>query len=75
MPEAWLSGPVDGVPAALMPVAHSLLDAADEIERTVCGLSASELWLEPGGAASIGYHLRHARGSIERLLTTLGASR
>ena len=69
MPEAWLRGPVDGVPTELMPVAHSLTDAIEEIEPAVVGLDSDRVWARPGGAASIGFHLRHARGSIERLLT------
>lgn len=33
MTEAWLRGPVDGVPAALMPAAHCLLDAMGDLEQ------------------------------------------
>jgi uncharacterized damage-inducible protein DinB len=69
MTEAWLRGPVDGVPAPLMPAAHSLIDAVEDIERAVEGLSPERLWLAPGGAASIGFHLKHVPGSIDRLLT------
>lgn len=69
MPEAWLRGPVEGVPPALMPAAHALVDALEDVERAATGLTADQLWLSPGGAASIGFHLRHAAGSIERLLT------
>jgi uncharacterized damage-inducible protein DinB len=68
MAEAWLRGPVDGVPAPLMPAAHSLMDAVEDIERAVQGLTAEQLWLMPGGAASIGFHMRHVVGSTERLL-------
>lgn len=28
-----------------------------------------DLWTSPGGAASIGFHLRHMAGSLDRLLT------
>lgn len=69
MTEAWLEGPVEGVPAPLMPAAHALLDAAHEIEEAVGGLPVEALWLRPGGAASVGFHLRHIAGSCERLLT------
>lgn len=69
MPEAWLRGPVPGVPAGLMPAAHSLIDAVEDIERAVEGLSPEQVWRRPGGAASIGFHLDHIRGSLERLLT------
>jgi hypothetical protein len=69
VPEAWLRGPVDGVPPALMPAAHSLMDAVEEMERAAGGLDTDTLWLRPGGAASIGFHLRHTGGSIHRLLS------
>lgn len=69
MPEAWLSGPVPGVPAALLPVVHSLLDAAADLRAAAEGLSPDELWRRPGGAAPVGFHLRHVAGSTRRLLT------
>lgn len=69
MPEAWLRGSVEGVPDHLMPAAHSLIDAVEDMEGAVEGLLPGQVWLEPGGAASIGFHLKHVPGSIERLLT------
>lgn len=69
MPEAWLRGPVEGVSAELMPAAHCLIDAVDDIERAVEGLDPDLLWRTPGGAAAIGFHLKHVPGSLERLLT------
>lgn len=69
MPEAWLSGPVPGVPAALLPVAHSLLDAAADLRAAAERLESDELWLRPGGSASVAFHLRHVAGSTRRLLT------
>lgn len=67
-PEAWLRGPVDGVDPYLMPAAHALLQAREDLPKAVEGLAADHLWVRPGGAASIGFHLRHIAGSIERLL-------
>lgn len=69
MPEAWLRGPIEGVPAALMPAAHALVEALEEVEEAISGLGPAALWVRPGGAASIGFHLRHSGGSIRRLLT------
>ena len=68
MPEAWLRGPVEHVPVELMPAAHSLIDAVEEVEAAVADLDTASLWLRPGGAASVGFHLRHSAGSIRRLL-------
>ena len=69
MPEAWLRGPIEGVPDRLMPVAHSLVDALEELEAAASDLDAAQLWARPAGAASVGFHLRHVCGSLERLLT------
>ncbi|NNM31730.1 MAG: DinB family protein [Gemmatimonadetes bacterium] len=51
-----------------MPVAHSLLDALREIEG-VADLDGKQLWARPAGAASVGFHLRHIVGAMDRLLT------
>ena len=69
MPEPWLRGPVDGVGPLLMPAAHALMQVVEDVERAASGLSADELWARPGGAASVGFHLRHLAGSTDRLLT------
>ena len=69
MPEAWLRGPIEGVDPYLMPAAHALVQAGEEIERAVHGLSPQQVWATPGGAASVGFHLRHVIGSLDRLLT------
>ncbi len=68
-PEVWLRGPVEGIHPLLMPAAHALLQAQEELEAAAEGLSEAALWARPGGAASIGFHLRHVAGSIDRLLT------
>lgn len=67
--EAWLSGPLPDIPPLLMPVAHALVQAQQELRSAAAGLSAEELRARPGGAASIGFHLRHIAGSTDRLLT------
>jgi uncharacterized damage-inducible protein DinB len=67
--EAWLGGPVPGVDPYLMPVAHALLQSRTDLAQATEGLTANQLWARPGGAASIGFHLRHVAGSIDRLLT------
>ena len=67
--EAWLRGPVDGVPPLLMPVAHMVLHALDDATQAVEGLSADQIWATPAGAASVGYHVRHLSGALDRLFT------
>ena len=68
-PEVWLRGPIPGVPALLMPVVHSLLQIREELEAVVPQLSPEDVWAKPGGAAPVGFHLRHLAGSLDRLLT------
>jgi hypothetical protein len=67
-PEVWLRGPLPDCIDELQPVAHSLLQVREEIEAVV-SLPQENLWAKPGGAASIGFHLKHLAGSLDRLLT------
>ena len=68
--EVWLRGvPVPDVPALLQPVAHSLLQCREELTAALAGLTPDQLWQRPNGAASIGFHARHAAWSLDRLLT------
>jgi uncharacterized damage-inducible protein DinB len=67
--EVWLRGPVPGIPALLQPAAHALLQVAEDIPPLVSELTPDQVWARPGGAASIGFHLKHLPGSLDRLLT------
>lgn len=66
---AWLSGPVAGVTPALQPVAHALLEVRADAGSVLASAAEAELWIRPGGAASVGFHIRHLAGSIDRLMT------
>jgi hypothetical protein len=68
-PEAWLRGPVEGVPPLLQPVAHALLQAAEEVDALLDDFPEERLWERPAGAASAGFHLQHLRGVVDRLFT------
>ena len=68
-PEPWLRGPVPNVPPLLQPVAHALLHSLEDLRRIVTPLGPEALWARPGGAASVGFHVRHAAGSLDRLFT------
>lgn len=68
-PEVWLRGPVERIPPLLQPVAHSLLQCREEVVQSLAGLTPGELYRQPGGAASAGFHVRHAAGSLDRLFT------
>ena len=68
-PEPWLCGPLPGVSQLTMPAAHALAQSRADIETHAARLSTEQVWTEPGGAPSLGFHLRHIAGSIDRLLT------
>jgi hypothetical protein len=68
-PEVWLLGALPDVAPLLQPVAHSLLQCRLEVRATVPTLTVTTVWATPAGAASAGYHVRHAIGSLDRLLT------
>lgn len=68
-PEVWLRGPVDGVPAPLQPIAHALLQAVEEIDAIMHDAPQAVLWTRPNGVASIGFHLQHIVGVLDRLAT------
>jgi len=68
-PEYWLRGPVAGIPAALQPAAHALLQSRAEVNALMEGFPEAKLWDRPGGVASPGFHLQHLAGVLDRLLT------
>ena len=68
-PEAWLRGPVAGVPDALQPVAHALLQAREEVRSLLQNFPEELLWVRPAGLASVGFHLQHITGVVDRLFT------
>ncbi|ACU64579.1 DinB family protein [Chitinophaga pinensis] len=66
-PEVWMRGPLPGVPALLQPVAHALLQAQEEIHALLQDFPDELLWEQPAGVASVGFHLRHIAGVLDRL--------
>ena len=67
--EAWQRGPVAGFEPLLMPVVHALVQVREDLERLAGEVSTDDLWTRPGGAASIGFHIRHTGGALDRLFT------
>ena len=67
--EVWQRGPIAGVPALLQPVAHALLQAVEDVEKEMSGFPLNLLWERPGGVASVGFHLKHIKGVVDRLFT------
>ena len=67
--EWWQRGPVDGVPTLLQPVAHILLQVQESVGAMVDGLAPAQWNERPAGVASVGFHVRHITGVVDRLFT------
>ena len=67
--EVWLRGPLTDTPVLVQPVAHALLQAKEEVAALLEGFPETLLWECPAGAASVGFHLQHLSGVLDRLLT------
>ena len=67
--EWWQRGPVEGVPPALQPVAHILLQVRESVGEIVQPLTEREWNARPAGVASAAFHVRHIAGVIDRLFT------
>jgi uncharacterized damage-inducible protein DinB len=72
--EVWLRGPLAGIPGLLQPVAHALLQAREEINELMQDFPDELLWHKPAGVASVGFHLQHIPGVLDRLLTYANGS-
>jgi uncharacterized damage-inducible protein DinB len=67
--EFWQRGPVENVPDLLQPVAHALLQANEEVKRYTENFPENLLWEKPYGVASVGFHLNHLTGVLDRMFT------
>jgi hypothetical protein len=69
LPEYWLRGKVEGTPDLLQPIVHSLLQSKLELKKYMLDFTESLLWEKPAGRASVGFHLQHLTGVLDRLFT------
>lgn len=67
--EAWQRGPVKDIPKLLQPVAHTLIQTGEDAEKYIINIDDHTLWQKPGGVASVGFHLQHIVGVLDRLFT------
>ncbi|WP_426058617.1 DinB family protein [Hymenobacter sp. B1770] len=68
-PEVWLRGPLPDMPPLLQPVAHALLQAREELTAAMRDFPPTLLNERPAGVASVGFHLQHLSGVLDRLFT------
>jgi len=67
--EFWLSGPIQGVPDLLQPAAHALLQSERELKEYTADFPKELLWAKTSGRASVGFHMNHITGVLDRMLT------
>lgn len=67
--EFWLRGPVPGIIDVLQPAAHALLQTNKELYEYTNNFPDDRLWEQAFGKASVGFHMQHISGVLDRMLT------
>jgi hypothetical protein len=52
-PEVWLRGPLPGIDPVLLPAAHTLVQAREDIAAAAAGASEADLWARPVGRPAL----------------------
>lgn len=72
LPEPWLRGSIEGVHPLVMPVFFTFAHVREELSKYTAGLTDAQIWAKPANTtASLGFHLKHIAGSVDRLMTYL----
>jgi uncharacterized damage-inducible protein DinB len=69
MIEPWMSGPIPCVDTFIAPLLYSFQMAREDLALHTAGLTTAQVWATPHGFNSVGFHLRHIAGSVDRLMT------
>ena len=72
--EPWLRATRTETPAVVRAVLHAIDLALENIEEATEGLTVAQIDAHPFGVASIGFHLRHLTGALDRSLTYASGS-
>jgi len=67
--EFWLNGPIPNIPDTLQPAAHALLQSERELDKYTVDFPKELLWAKVAGRASVGFHMNHLTGVLDRLMT------
>lgn len=68
-PEPWLRGtPQDDRPE-IAQVLYTFTQATEDLSFFTQGFAPKHMWMRPFDLGSIGFHIQHLAGSIDRLLT------
>ncbi|MEO8098151.1 MAG: DinB family protein [Acidobacteriota bacterium] len=66
-----MRGPLDGVDPLVQPLFFSFTMVREDLTLHTAGLSTGQVWRRVGPLPSLGFHLRHIAGSVDRLATYL----
>src|SRR4051794_3563675 len=69
MEEPWLRGPITGVHPQIGPVLYAFQHAREDLARFTEDLTMDQLWAEPFGLSSVGFHILHIARSVDRLIS------
>ena len=67
--EPWLTGKLNDVSPLLAAILYSFEQAREDLRRWTEGLSEEQVWRRTGEIGSVGFHIRHIAGSVDRLIT------
>ncbi len=67
--EFWLRGPLPDIPPLLQPAAHALLQVSKELNEHTLDFPNALLWKKPYGRASVGFHMLHVTGVLDRMMS------
>lgn len=70
-PEPWIREPIEGLEPLVAPVFFSFTQVREDLALHTAGLSTEQVWRQVGALPSLGFHLRHIAGSVDRLTTYL----
>jgi uncharacterized damage-inducible protein DinB len=66
-----MRGPLSGVHPLIAPSLYGFQQAREDLAKHTEGLTPAQIWATPHGFGSLGFHLRHTAGSVDRLATYL----
>lgn len=71
LPEPWLRGIRLPVSPIVAPVLFALQQVSEDLETHTAGLTPERIWRAVPGIPSLGFHLKHIAGSLDRLTAYL----
>lgn len=66
-----MRGPLPGIEPLVQPVFFSFQQVREDLARHTAGITPEALWRRVEPLPSLGFHLRHIAGSVDRLTTYL----